>query len=149
MTGLVNFLIIFLTVPNIPETNLKSLRNSTKMCQIHLVLLSNFVSAWLQSTNSIVLVLREKLWCMFNILFFLIIMLFFYSESPYFTSRPKRTVITEIEKNIEFQCQVKGKPRLFLIYLLVMLIYVNNINANVHSWCQTRGVKLQKTPDRY
>ncbi|KAI7810703.1 putative protein sidekick-1 [Triplophysa rosa] len=31
-------------------------------------------------------------------------------EPPYFTSRPKKTVITEIEKNIELQCQVKGVP---------------------------------------
>ncbi|KAA0722521.1 Protein sidekick-1 [Triplophysa tibetana] len=31
-------------------------------------------------------------------------------ESPYFTSRPNRTVISEIEKNIELQCQVKGVP---------------------------------------
>ncbi|XP_065110429.1 protein sidekick-1 isoform X1 [Paramisgurnus dabryanus] len=31
-------------------------------------------------------------------------------EPPYFTSKPKRMVITEIEKTIELQCQAKGVP---------------------------------------
>uniref|UniRef100_A0A672MXE1 Sidekick cell adhesion molecule 1 n=1 Tax=Sinocyclocheilus grahami TaxID=75366 RepID=A0A672MXE1_SINGR len=31
-------------------------------------------------------------------------------EPPYFTSKPKRSVITEVEKTVELHCQVKGKP---------------------------------------
>ncbi|XP_067259435.1 protein sidekick-1 [Chanodichthys erythropterus] len=31
-------------------------------------------------------------------------------ESPYFTSKPKRSVITEVEKTVELQCQAKGIP---------------------------------------
>ncbi|KAG1927730.1 protein sidekick-2, partial [Pimephales promelas] len=31
-------------------------------------------------------------------------------ESPYFTSKPKRSVVTEVEKTVELQCQAKGIP---------------------------------------
>ncbi|KAK7162105.1 hypothetical protein R3I94_004680 [Phoxinus phoxinus] len=31
-------------------------------------------------------------------------------ESPYFTSKPKRSVLTEVEKTVELQCQAKGIP---------------------------------------
>uniref|UniRef100_A0A673GMJ6 Protein sidekick-1-like n=1 Tax=Sinocyclocheilus rhinocerous TaxID=307959 RepID=A0A673GMJ6_9TELE len=49
-------------------------------------------------------------------------------EPPYFTSKPKRSVITEVEKTVELHCQVKGVPTLKLEWFkdAVTLSTLNN-----------------------